>query len=119
MVAQRAGEKTWLDVVPESYITRDPEIPAPLFVDIGGGVGHQCAALLAKFPFIKRDVVLQDLDPVIAHALPITGVTAMGHDFWADQPIKGKPCFMVSFSGNEEVRELCVVAYLANVFCVI
>ena len=90
MVAQRAGEKNWLDVMPESYITQDIDSPAPLFVDIGGGVGHQCAALLVKFPFIKRPIVLQDLGPVIAHALPTPGVSVTIHDFWDDQPVKSK-----------------------------
>jgi len=89
MLAQRAGERTWLDVVPHEYLTNNGE--TPLFVDIGGGVGHQCAALLTSFPEIRRRVVLQDLQPAIGHALPTVGVECMVHDFWEDQPIKSKP----------------------------
>jgi len=95
MVAQRAGEKTWLDVIPESLISRDADSTSPLFVDIGGGVGHQCAALLARYPSISRGILLQDLAPVIAHALPTPGVSALPHDFWAEQPVKSKPLFIL------------------------
>lgn len=105
MMAQRANEKTWLDVVPSKYLTENSELESPLFVDIGGGIGHQCAALLSAFPNIRRRVILEDLAPVIAHALPTPGVEKIVHDFWEEQPIKGKfstwrrgPKSLVTFS---------------------
>jgi hypothetical protein len=90
MEAQRKGEKTWLDVLPRRLITSDPNSNAPLFVDVGGSIGHQCAALIAAFPEINRKVILQDLPPVIAHALPTKGVENMVHDFWQPQPVKSE-----------------------------
>ena len=46
MAAQRKNMPTWLDVVPVTEQLRVvTEADSVLFVDIGGGSGHQCAAL--------------------------------------------------------------------------
>ena len=89
MRAQRTGQKSWLDVFPPERLAPDGESEAPFFVDIGGGIGHQCAALKARFPSITRRVVLQDLPKAIEHAIPTDGVEPMVHDFWSEQPVKG------------------------------
>ena len=89
MSVQRMGQKSWLDVFPSQRFMQDETSEAPLFVDVGGGIGHQCAALKARFPNIARQVVLQDLLGAIEHAIPTDGVEPMVHDFWSEQPVKG------------------------------
>lgn len=65
------------------------ESSAPAFVDIGGGLGHQCAALASAFPSLKGRLVLQDMPHTMAIAPPLDGVEAMTHDFFGAQPVRG------------------------------
>ena len=91
MTGQRAGQKAWLDVFPfEEELFSNISNPAtPVFVDVGGGVGHQCAALIAKFPQLKGRVILQDVPPVLQAAIPTEGVEPVPYDFWTPQQVKG------------------------------
>lgn len=98
MTAQREGQPIWLDVFPfEKLLAQDVNPETPLFVDVGGGVGHQCAALKARFPQVPGRVILQDQAQILPQALPTPGVEAMGHDFWTPQPVKGSRCPILSF----------------------
>lgn len=88
------GQTTWLDVLDfEALITGGgaPAIDAetPVFIDVGGGIGSQCAILKAKLPDLPGRVILQDLPVVITHALDTEGVENTAHNFWTEQPIKG------------------------------
>lgn len=91
MGAQRAGMPTWLDVYPlkDETSTWDPQ--KPVLVDVGGGFGHQCAALQARYPDLKGRIILQDLPQALAHAMPLPNVKVMEHDFFQPQPAKGLP----------------------------
>lgn len=91
MTASREGQNTFLDIFPfEKEVASNMKPETPLFVDIGGSVGHQCVALKKRLPKIPGRVILQDLPPVIAHAIPEEGVEPMAHDFMTEQPIKGR-----------------------------
>ena len=83
------GKATWLDVVPFEELCQNKDPEKAIFVDIGGSIGHQCAALRAKYPNTPGRVIYQDMASVITHGLFIPGVEAMVHDFWEEQPIKG------------------------------
>ena len=88
--ASREGQKNFLDVFPfETKVARNTRPDRPIFVDIGGGIGHQCLAFKSRFPDSPGRVILQDLPAVIAQAIPIQGVEAMAHDFMVEQPVKG------------------------------
>ena len=89
MTAQRAGLPIWLDVYPFEELTKGVTPETPLFIDVGGGVGHQCLALKERFPDVQGRVVLQDRPEVIEHSLPIEGVEKEPYDFWTPEPIKG------------------------------
>lgn len=89
MATQRVGMPTWLDVYPVAKETKDWDPERPLFVDVGGGVGHQCVALKKKFPETKGRVVLQDIPNVLEQAMKYPGVESMVHDIFTPQPIKG------------------------------
>ena len=90
MAAQRHGLPTWLDVYPIADGTRQWDPQNAVFVDVGGGFGHQCAALQATYPHLPGQIILQDLPQATAHALPLPGVKIMTHDFFQPQPIQGK-----------------------------
>ncbi len=94
MAAGREGQQIFLDVYPfEKELCRDMEPETPLFVDIGGGIGHQCLELKMRLPHVPSRVILQDQGKVLEQALKAEGVENMVHDFYLEQPVKGR-CFL-------------------------
>lgn len=80
---------TWLDVYDISKHCEGSGPEDVIFVDIAGGIGHQCALLKAKLPELKGRLVLEDLPMVISQAISTPGVESFGIDMWQGQPIKG------------------------------
>jgi len=80
--------QTWLSVYPVEAETKGVDPSAPLFVDIGGSIGHICAQFKEIHPNIPGRVILQDLPENIAAALLTPGVEVTAHDFFKPQPIK-------------------------------
>ncbi|KAK7739363.1 hypothetical protein SLS63_001706 [Diaporthe eres] len=78
----------WLDEYPFELVTQGWDPKSPVFVDIGGNVGHYCAKFKEHFPNVPGHVILQDLPSTLAHALHTPGVEALPHDFFEPQPIK-------------------------------
>jgi demethylsterigmatocystin 6-O-methyltransferase len=68
-----------------------PRVP----VDVGGGFGHQCVALQARYPELRGRLVLQDLPQALEHLPPplaaqLGGVVEqMAHDVFQEQPVRG------------------------------
>ncbi|KAI1179302.1 S-adenosyl-L-methionine-dependent methyltransferase [Nemania sp. FL0916] len=89
MAFRRQPELTWLTVYPVQEQVRDWDPERPVYVNMGGGIGHQCAQFLAKYPDVSGRVILQDLPHSIAKALPTPRVENIAHDFFEPQPIKG------------------------------
>lgn len=89
MAIQREGLPSWLSVYPVDEETKGWNPENPVFVDVGGGIGHQCLALKKKYPQLPGRVVLQDLPPALEHALAMQNVEVLVHDFFQPQPIKG------------------------------
>ena len=89
MLHRRQGQPTWLDVYPIERETKGWSQEAPVFVDVGGNLGHQCAALKSKYPNLPGQVILQDLPNPISQALSTPGVENMTHDAFKPQPVKG------------------------------
>ncbi|KAK6863634.1 hypothetical protein PG995_000162 [Apiospora arundinis] len=90
MALRREADLSWLSVYPvekEAAGLTDPE--RPLYVNVGGGIGHQCAQFRQQYPDIPGRVILQDLPDTVARALPTPGVENMAHDFFEEQPVKG------------------------------
>lgn len=100
MMTQREGHVQWLDFYPieqelvQGFDDKDPN--AVLLVDVGGSVGHEIQAVKKKYPLIPGRMILQDRPASVARAVQITGMEAMAHDFFTEQPIKGKYplCFL-------------------------
>ncbi|KAI1779311.1 S-adenosyl-L-methionine-dependent methyltransferase [Hypoxylon cercidicola] len=110
MAFRRQPDVSWLTVYPVSQEAEGWDPNRPVYVNIGGGIGHQCAQFKEKYPNIPGRVILQDLPHSIAKALPTPGVENMVHDFFQPQPIKGaKFYFMRGVFHNHpphKVREL-------------
>lgn len=83
------GQKNWLDVFDFRKHAQGSDPNTVVFVDVGGGIGHQCALLKSIVPDLQGRVILQDLQMVIEHAISTPGVENTAVDFWTEQPVKG------------------------------
>jgi demethylsterigmatocystin 6-O-methyltransferase len=85
MLAQRSSTPNCFNFYPIEEQCKDWTADRLVFVDVGGGLGQQCAEFKKKFPNIRGRVILQDLPAVIeetsSHGLS-EGVEAMDHDFY-------------------------------------
>ncbi|KAI4209668.1 MAG: hypothetical protein LQ351_007422 [Letrouitia transgressa] len=110
MGAQHEGQPTWLDVFPfEKELCNNNLGPeTPLFVDIGGGAGHQCHALKARHPHAPGRVILQDLSQTISQAVPTEGIETMAYDFWTPQPIKDARAYYMRNILHDYPDDQCV-----------
>ncbi|KAI9685455.1 MAG: hypothetical protein M1822_004586 [Bathelium mastoideum] len=87
MALRRQPETSWLSVYPVEQETQGHDPEKPVYVNIGGGIGHQCAQFVQKYPKVPGRVILQDLPMTIEQALQTRNVENMAHDFWKPQPI--------------------------------
>ncbi|OAQ97914.1 hypothetical protein LLEC1_05338 [Akanthomyces lecanii] len=93
MRVQRDGMPTWLDVYPYLEAARAAQGPEQvLFVDVGGGIGHQSVALRRALPAdVAGRIIVQDL-PALAEQAALRredGVEHLVHDFFSAQPVRG------------------------------
>ncbi|KAF7508283.1 hypothetical protein GJ744_009428 [Endocarpon pusillum] len=109
MMQQREGMPTWLTVYPVVRETKEWDPERPVFVDVGGGLGHQCAALKAKYPDLRGRVILQDLPHAIEAALSTPGVQNMVHDFFSPQPVKGAKYYYMRNILHDYPDDKCLV----------
>ena len=103
MTAQRGDLPGWLSVYPIEEETKGWNLEEPVFVDIGGGVGHQCLELKTKFPELPGKIFLEDLPIAIDNAVPLKGLRTIVHDFFTPQPIKG---------ATNPAKDLLLLTYL-------
>ncbi|RYP50584.1 hypothetical protein DL768_003929 [Monosporascus sp. mg162] len=89
MALRRKPDATWLSVYPVAAEAAGWTAEEFLYVNIGGGVGHQCAQFREKYPTLPGRIVLQDLPHSVAQALPTPGVENMTHDMFEPQPVVG------------------------------
>lgn len=95
--SRRGPEVGWLSVypvleqIPAGWSSMDPDRRPPLYVNIGGNIGHQCAEFRDRYPasVLPGRVILQDLPYAISAALPTPGVENMVHNFFEPQPVRG------------------------------
>ncbi|UNI24538.1 hypothetical protein JDV02_010274 [Purpureocillium takamizusanense] len=83
----------WLSALPGHLVEETPalEHDPVLFVDIGGGMGHQSIRLRERYPNAIGRVILQDMQVTIDRiSKPMPhGVEAMVHGLFDPQPVKG------------------------------
>ncbi|KAK4158684.1 O-methyl transferase [Cladorrhinum sp. PSN259] len=72
MAKRRTPDLSWLSVYPVQDEAKDWPADKPLYVNVGGSIGHQCAQFRQKYPAasLPGRVILQDLPYAIAAALP-------------------------------------------------
>ena len=92
MPIQRQGLADWLSVFPV-----DTEVGSwkagpgeAIFVDVGGGFGHQAIGFQQKYPNLKGRIIVQDVPPVLEHVQLPEGIEKQPLNFFEGQPIKGK-----------------------------
>jgi demethylsterigmatocystin 6-O-methyltransferase len=90
MTIQRDGTVSWLSAFPFKEELGGFQGKS-VFVDIGGGFGHQCIALKQTFPELAGKLILEDQSQTLAQAPEIDGVEAIAHDFFKPQVVKGIP----------------------------
>ncbi len=87
------GRGSWMDIFPVKENlgigARDDQV-AIMFVDIGGGMGHEAVALKKKFPDLPGRFVVQDLPQVVSGLNLDAGVETMAHDIFTPQPLQGE-----------------------------
>lgn len=86
---------TFLDAFDISKHVEGSKDEDVIFVDVAGSVGHQCALLKGKLPKLRGRVILEDLPPVVASAIPLPGLEPLGIDMWQGQPVKGLSLFQL------------------------
>ncbi|KAI0543632.1 S-adenosyl-L-methionine-dependent methyltransferase [Xylaria curta] len=89
MALRRQPETSWLSVYPVREKIKGSNPDRPVYVNIGGGIGHQCVQFKNAFPDIPGRVILQDLPHTISQALSHPEVENMACDFYQPQPITG------------------------------
>ena len=68
-----------------------------MFVDVGGGYGHEAAALKKHYPNLPGRFVVQDLPQIVSEIKLEDGVEAMAHDFFTPQPQKGARAYYLRY----------------------
>lgn len=95
MRTQRDGLPCFMDAFDfQQELAQGSDPSTILFVDVGGGWGHQCVALKQRYPEMTGRIVLQDQPSIIAQAKenPIPGffgIDTDAYDIFAPQHLKG------------------------------
>lgn len=93
MEAWTMWKTPWTKVYDTSKLLEGAKLDegSPFVVDVGGNTGIDISHVLAKHPDLPAgSLVLQDLPEVIANAKVDERITAMAHDFFLPQPVKGE-----------------------------
>ncbi|KAI4154178.1 MAG: hypothetical protein LQ340_001839 [Diploschistes diacapsis] len=61
MVAQRTGMPAWLNFYPYKEAAQGLDPERPLFMDVGGGFGHQAIVLHERVPDLKNPFMRQPI----------------------------------------------------------
>ena len=91
MRTQREGRANWLDYFPldKDFSAYDGGEDGVMFVDIGGGLGHEIKEVRQRYNSAPGRFVLQDLPQNTNQVQRTELLEPMAHDFFNTQPIKG------------------------------
>lgn len=93
MTSQREGRQSWLEFFPLErelvigFCDQDDEV---MFVDIGGGYGHEIQEIKERYPDLPGRTILQDLPETISQVTAAPGIEAMAYNFFTPQLIRGE-----------------------------
>ncbi|KAI0433110.1 S-adenosyl-L-methionine-dependent methyltransferase [Xylaria sp. FL1042] len=114
MAGQRDGLPTFLSVVDfKEEFAKGAAESTPVFVDVGGSMGHQCIALKKRHPDLTGRIVLEDLPETIervkANPLPsFEGIEMIAHDFFKPQPLQGARVYYLRNVLHDWPDEKCI-----------
>ncbi|KAF2236503.1 S-adenosyl-L-methionine-dependent methyltransferase [Viridothelium virens] len=108
MSTRTANAKSWLSVYPFAQEIDESGPSDVVFVDVGGGAGHQCVELRKAFPELQGRVIVQDLEYPINKRLQHPGVEGMVHDAFKKQPVKGARFYYLRAVLHDWSDEACV-----------
>ena len=94
-VRRDANAPQWFETYPAEQELRPESLKqdrdAVLLADVGGNKGHEVANFKQRFPHLPGRLVNQDLPETIRYIdSKAEGVELMEHDFFTQQPVKGK-----------------------------
>ena len=89
MRTQREARANWLDFFPleEEFRLCSRGGNEVMFVDVGGGLGHEIQEIRSRHSNIPGRMILQDLSVNIDQVGTTATMEAMVHDFFTPQPI--------------------------------
>jgi hypothetical protein len=81
-------------------------------VDVGGGHGTVCSALVKRYPELQ--CVVQDLPQVVGSAQTLTNnLTFMAHDFFEEQPVKDADVYLLRWVLHDvNIPSLCLASLI-------
>ncbi|KAJ4354868.1 hypothetical protein N0V95_003479, partial [Ascochyta clinopodiicola] len=88
-LAKMGEDQTFVAAYPAALRLANTDPGRVLFVDVGGGAGHQILKFQRRVPDMPGGYVLQDLPSVLAQTDPDTlppSVIRLAHDFFTPQP---------------------------------
>ncbi|KAJ3538557.1 hypothetical protein NM208_g5859 [Fusarium decemcellulare] len=97
MEAWTAWKTPWTKLYDPSKLIEGANLEeGPLVVDLGGNTGIDISHVLNARPDLPAgSLVLQDLPEIIAHAKVDKKITAMAHDFFKPQTVKGSRAYFM------------------------
>lgn len=120
MAIRTRNSRSWLSVYPFGQEINQSGPDDMVFVDVGGGFGHQCLDLRKRYPNLQGRVILQDLEHPIGGRLEYASVEGMVHDAFKTQPIKGLATFSHTFSvSTAPYQEPSELLWTENLFSLI
>ena len=94
MGSYREGRPEFLDIYPADvqlirgfHASEHPD--GVLFVDVGGGRGHEVLEFIRRYPELEGRMILQEVPDIVKQVEPADRMEVMVHDFFTPQPIKG------------------------------
>ncbi|EXK96623.1 hypothetical protein FOQG_02065 [Fusarium oxysporum f. sp. raphani 54005] len=96
MEAWTSWKTPWTKIYDPSNLIEGADLSKPLVVDVGGNTGIDISHVLKVRPDLPKGVlVLQDLPEIIERADVDEKITAMAHDFFKPQPVKGSRAYFM------------------------
>ncbi|KAL4794686.1 S-adenosyl-L-methionine-dependent methyltransferase [Aspergillus venezuelensis] len=103
---------SWFDMLPvhERILEgADTDPTSPLFVDIGGNVGHDTERFRQVYPDLASRLYLEDRENVVSRATCAAPVNKVAHDFFKPQPIAGARVYYLHSILHNWTDESCKV----------
>lgn len=110
----RTDRAELLDIYPaDEYLLEgfdSTQKDAILFVDVGGGRGHEIDKFLEKYPQDQHRMILQDLPHIVKDVEGARNKNVIAYDFFTPQPIKGKPATESLLIADDILTKQCLGA---------